>query len=391
MRIMTRTKLFSISALLVILGSLMALPTGGASGAATCPITVVVKGSTTVGPVSDTAKPAFEATRPGTTVSNHPGNPQWEGSGTGITQIRNGGANLGQSSRALTAPEYAGIYVYKFARDGMLMAVRNDAAMGFISNITSAQVKSIYESGYTGATWDDYGLGGPNVQIVMRSRITTSGTFPDFIALFGINSGLEATTAANLQTATGLLRMQESLDMAQYAAGNDYAISYTSLANVDVPNIKILTVDGVAGTFATVASGAYPKLRTLHYMTRENTGSATGTLRIDDSATVLADDELNYLFSATGQGLVQTVGFVPLFPGGTVTPPVPDWDVNMDGVTDVADLGSITARWFQSSPAPGCQGWIRADANNNGSVTLGDIGTVIGHWGNAGFTAPIYP
>jgi phosphate transport system substrate-binding protein len=394
MRILTHKKLFSFCALLVILGSLMALPLGGASGntgSAGCPIDMKIKGSTTVGPVSDAAKPAFQATRPGTTQDNHPGDPDWEGSGVGIAQIRAGTVNVGQSSRPLNAAEYAGIYVYKFARDGMLMAVHNTPAMSFISNITSAQVKSIYESGYTGATWDDYGLGGPNVQIVMRSRITVSGTQPDFLSLFGISSSLEATTQNNLFTATGLDRMQESADMANYAANNDYAISYTSLANVNVPGIKILTVDGVAGNKTTVSNGTYPKLRTLHYMTRENADTATGTLRIDDSATVLGDDFTNYMFSAAGQALIDTVGFVPLFPGGTAQPLVPDWDVNMDGATSLSDLGAITAKWFQTSPAPGCQGWIRADANNNGSVTLGDIGVVIGKWGNPGFAPPTYP
>jgi phosphate transport system substrate-binding protein len=372
-----------------MLGSLLVLPTGGASGAASCPITINLHGSTTVGPVSDAAKPGFEASRPGTTQSNHTGNPDWEGSGTGINDIRGnlgpGGTQVGQSSRGLSAAEYTGIYVYRFAKDGMVMAVQNSAPMAFISNITSAQVKSIYEGGYTGETWDDFGLGGPaGQQIIMRARITSSGTFPDFISLFGINSGLEATTITN----SGLPRLQESVDMANAAAAAPYVISYTSLANLDVPNLKALQVDGVAPSQTSVANGTYPKLRTLHYMTRENASSPTGTLRIDDSGAVLGDDYINYMFSAAGQNLVNVVGFVPIAPGGTATPYVPDWDVNMDGATDIGDLGAITAKWALSTT---CNGYIRADANNNNTVSLGDIGTVIGHWGNAGFAPPVYP
>ena len=92
------------------------------------------------------------------------------------------------------------------------------------------------------------------------------------------------------------------------------------------------------------------------------------------------------MFSNTGQSLVGIVGFIPV--GAAATPPIPDWDVNLDGATGLSDLGAITAKWNQSSA---CNGWIRADANNNGTVSLGDIGTVIGHWGNPGFVPPTYP
>lgn len=381
-KLKTRLKAVSTGFLGLILLGFMVIPSGGASGVAECPIDMRVIGSTTVGPYSDLNKPIFEGIWPGTTMHNS--NP-WEGSGTGINAIRNGTTNVGQSSRSLTTPESTGIYVYKIAKDGLIMAVRNSAAMSFISNITSAQVKSIWESGYTGATWDDFGLGGPNHQIVMRSRITTSGTHPDFISAnpgYNISSGLEALTINN----SGLPRLQESEDMANAAAATDYVIAYTSLANLDVPNIKILSVDGVAGNHTTVQNGVYPHIRILHYMTRENTTSATGTLRIDDSKTVRADDYINYVFSAPGQAGVDDIGFVDV--GAAASPPIPDWDINMDGSTSLGDLGAITAKWGQSNT---CQGWIRADANNNGSVSLGDIGIVTGKWGNQGFVAPVYP
>jgi hypothetical protein len=120
-------------------------------------------------------------------------------------------------------------------------------------------------------------------------------------------------------------------------------------------------------------------------MTRENAASSTGTLRIDDSDTVGGDDFVNYMEGVAGQNLVGVVGFVPFTPGGSVTPPVPDWDVNMDGATDIGDLGAITAKWALSTA---CNGWIRADENNNGTVSLGDIGGVIQHWGTLGFVPP---
>src|ERR1700674_742122 len=153
MQFLTHKKLLSACALLVMLSGLIMLPTGGAvstaSGAATCPVTVRIKGSTTVGPMTDAAKTAFESLWPGTTQANHPGDPAWEGSGAGINAIRSGDVNVGQSSRSLTAAEYTGLYVYKVAKDQMVIATfGNDtshggnSSMDFITGVTTAQVKN---------------------------------------------------------------------------------------------------------------------------------------------------------------------------------------------------------------------------------------------------------
>lgn len=383
-----QARLVSLGLLGAILLSLTAWPSSGAVGVAECPISFRVIGSTTVAPISDALKPQIEALYPGTTQVNS--NP-WEGSGTGISAIRSGAANIGQSSRSLSVAEATGIYVYRIARDGMVMAVRNSGNMGFISNITTAQVRAIYESGDDApadgtadalALWSDFGLGGPATQITMRARITSSGTWPDFMSLFGVNTGREATTIA----ATGLARMQESEDMALAAAANDFVIAYTSIANLGVPNLKALQVDGVTPNITTVSNGSYPKLRTLHYMLRENAATATGTLRIDSSKAVRSDDYINYVFGPQGQNAILAAGFVPL--GAASSQAIADWDIDMSGSTGLSDLGAITQKWGQSSS---CNGWIRADANNSANVSLGDIGVVTGKWGNPGFSAPVYP
>jgi hypothetical protein len=50
-------------------------------------------------------------------------------------------------------------------------------------------------------------------------------------------------------------------------------------------------------------------------------------------------------------------------------------------------LGAISRKWGLTTA---CKGWIRADANNNATVSLGDIGVVTSHWGQTGFVAPEY-
>ncbi len=385
-----QARLVSLGLLGAILLSLTAWPSSGAVGVAECPISVRVIGSTTVGPIADQIKPQYESLFTNTTQVN---SAPWEGSGTGISAIRSGAANVGMSSRPLSPTEAAGLYVYKIASDGFVMGVRNSANMSFIGNITTTQVRAIWESGDDApsdgvqdalATWADFGLGGPATQITPRSRITSSGSHPDFIsaAQFAINSGREALTVA----ATGLPRLQESHDMAVAAAATDYTIAYTSIANLDVPNLKALTLDNTTANPTTVGNGSYSKIRQLNMMVRENAATPTGTLRIDDSKTVHADDFINNIFGPQGQNAIVATGFVPL--GAASSQAIPDWDINMDGSTSLGDLGAITSKWGQSTA---CTGWIRADANNSGNVSLGDIGVVTGKWGNPGFAAPVYP
>jgi hypothetical protein len=85
--------------------------------------------------------------------------------------------------------------------------------------------------------------------------------------------------------------------------------------------------------------------------------------------------------SAAGQGSVANVGFVQVAPFVAI----PNYDVNLDGVVSLPDLGQVTGHWGQSNAVPG---WIRADANNDGTIALGDIGQITGHWGATGFVAP---
>ncbi len=65
--------------------------------------------------------------------------------------------------------------------------------------------------------------------------------------------------------------------------------------------------------------------------------------------------------------------------------PSPTTTFNLDGAIGLGDLGNIIGRWGQTSS---CSGWIRADVNNDGAVGLADIGKVTAHWGQAGFISP---
>jgi phosphate transport system substrate-binding protein len=362
--------LFLLGAVLVGL----ALPLSGTSAVAECPITLRVRGSTTVFPITAGSEAGFEATRPGTDAQLAS-----IGSGNGLNELISTGPTdpsvneVAPSSRPLNAGELAKAYDFSIGKDGFVIAVKNSIEMDFLTNITKIQVEDIYEGDID--FWDEGGLGGPHVAIVPRARITGSGSQPDFLSSFAVDSALESATIA----ATGLPRLTESSDMAAAAAASPYVIAYTSLANLDQAGMKVLSLNGVTPSIATVSGNTYPAPRELHLAVLK----IAEMNRIDSSKHVLADDFINYALSSAGQAVVAAQGFVPVTV--PLIQPIPDWDVNMNGSTSLSDLGAVTSKWGQSSA---CKGYIRADVNNSNNVSLGDIGGVTSKWGNPGFAPP---
>jgi phosphate transport system substrate-binding protein len=348
-----------------------------------CPIALKAEGSTTVFPITRASEAPYESLfGPGTDIQLAS-----IGSTNGINLLTAGQVEVAPSSRPLSAGEASGKYVFKVALDAFVIAVKNDPQMSFLDNgITVPQIVQIYTAGagINGLYWDQLSPpipGAPHRLIVPRARITGSGSQPDFLSKFGISAAAEAATI----DATGLPRQVESSDMAAVAAANLDHISYTSLANLLTPGMKIVKLsDGVGGfiepTTETVINQTYPRRRELFLAMRDNAVNP----RIDNSNFVRADDFINFVRSAAGTTIVAGTGFVSINPGAR--PPVPDWDVNMDGNTSLGDLGAVSSKWSQQST---CKGWIRADVNNSSNVSLADIGGVTSKWGQPGFQCAV--
>jgi len=98
--------------------------------------TVVVLGSTSVAPVMEHLKEAYEAMNPGVTIEV-----QSAGSSAGINAARDGLADIGMSSRELTNAELAVLASIPMAFDGVAVIVHNDNP---ISTLTIEQVRQIF-------------------------------------------------------------------------------------------------------------------------------------------------------------------------------------------------------------------------------------------------------
>ncbi len=378
-----RTLSAMVGSAVLVAGTLVVAAPGMVAAAGQCPITINEQGSTTVYPALIAAQAGFQAST-GCTI-NIVGN----GSGAGLTALLAGQVNIAASSRPLNAgTEQNNLYAWQIGGDAMVLAVQNSSAMSAISSISVNQVQGIYQGTIT--NWNQINGSYPSMPIVPRSRTTVSGSYSDQLRLFGINTGLEATTITN----TGLPRLATSQDEADAACNNAGQVVYTSLANLLTFGpagsgcLKALslaagsTSNFVAPSVTSVQNGTYPAPRQL-FLAMQKWAVLGGTATTDTSANVKAMDLVNYMLSTAGQTTVAQVGFVNA--AVPAAQPVLDYDVNLDGAISLGDLGNITGRWGQTSP---CNGWIRADVNNDGGVGLADIGRVTAHWGQVGFVAP---
>lgn len=209
--------------------------------------TITESGSTTVQPLAEQLRDAFQIKYPKVTVTIQGG-----GTAVGIKAAQDGTVDIGAASRALTDAEKATLVDTVIARDGIAIIV--NPTQKNITNLTKAQVKDIFSGKIT--NWKD--LGGDNKAIVLVSREEGSGTRAAFQDLILGKDVLIADTAI-LQSSNGAIRTT--------VASNPYAIAYLSFGYID-NTVKALSLEGVAATIDNARNGTYPAVRPLLFLTK---------------------------------------------------------------------------------------------------------------------------
>ena len=244
-----------------------------------------INGSTTVLPIAQKAAEAFMKIHPDVNVSVSGG-----GSGNGIKALIDGTTDVADSSRFIAEKEVAlavekGVYPVPFgvAYDCIIPVVHPSNP---VKNLTIAQLKAIYMGKIK--NWKE--VGGPDKEIVIISRDTSSGTYEVWEEK--IMNKERVSPAALLQASNGAV--------AQVVSKNTYALGYVGLSYLN-KDLKAVTVDGVKGSAENALSGSYPLSRVLYMFTK---GWPTGmTLQF-----------INFMIHpAKGQKLVAETGYVPLY------------------------------------------------------------------------------
>ena len=245
---------------------------------------LVINGSTTVLPIAQKVSEVYMKENPGVSISI-----SGTGSGDGIKALIDGTTDIANSSRFIKESEV------KMAIENGVLPVPHKVALDSIvpvvhptntvKDLTLKQLKGIYTGQFT--NWNQ--VGGPNKEIVVVSRDTSSGTYEVWHEK--VLEKDRVTPKASLLASNGAVMTA--------VAQNPNAIGYIGLGYVN-KEVKPIMVNGVVASVATTISGKYAVARELFMFTE---GWPTG----------VAADFLNFVVSPKGQKLVEEVKYVPIY------------------------------------------------------------------------------
>jgi phosphate transport system substrate-binding protein len=246
---------------------------------------LVIKGSDTLGAklVPQLAE-QFKAQTPGTTVDIAA-----EGSTTGIAAIIDGTAQIGMSSRRakpteISAATAKGVNMKPtiVAYDGLGVIVN---AANPIKGLTKKQVEQIF----TGEITDWSAVGGGGGKISVYTRNTSSGTYSDWKEL----------AMKKRDYAPGSQKMAGHEQIAAEVGKNPNGVGYVGLAYMKASGIKVVPIEGQMPSQKAVIDKTWPYARPTFYYTNGEPGG-------------VARQFVEFTLSATGQKIVDRVGFVPV-------------------------------------------------------------------------------
>lgn len=239
--------------------------------------TVATDGSTSMQKVIGSLKETFEADHKGITVTYNP-----TGSGTGITAVAEGRCDIGLSSRDLKEEEKAkGLVGTVLAYDGIAIIINPENPVSDLDLETIARI-------YTGEITNWKELNGPDAEIVRIGREGGSGTRDGFESITGTKDQCKLHQEL---TSTG--------DVITTVAGNPAAIGYASLASVK-DTVKVLKVNGVTPSEATIKDGSYLVQRNFVLVTKADTPLSAA-----------AQTFFDYIISSEASEVIANAGAVP--------------------------------------------------------------------------------
>ena len=251
---------------------------------------LTVKGSDTMVHLVSTWAEAFMETHEGYNVSVTGG-----GSGTGIAALLNGTTDICAASRTmkekeLIQAEQKGIIPIEFvvARDGIAVVVNPENP---VSELTLEQLAKIFTGAYT--NWSQ--VGGPDENIMILSRESSSGTYVFFQE--HVLKKKDYSQKARLMPATSAIIQSVSADK--------WSIGYVGLGYAVEAGDKVKMVaaksdeeaKAILPSEGTVKSGEYSIARPLHLYTG---GVPEGLTRMF----------IDFALSTEGQKIVKETGYI---------------------------------------------------------------------------------
>lgn len=249
---------------------------------------IMVKGSDTVLPLTQKEAEVYMKKNAGKSITVVGG-----GSGVGIAALIDNSADLAMSSRKIKMDEK--MKLQDAGRAFKEVIVANDALSVIVNpaNKVSKLTREQLEGIFTGKIKNWKEVGGDDLQIVVYSRETSSGTY-EFFKEHVMNRKNYASSVLNMP-ATGAI--------IQSVSQTKGAIGYVGLAYVtkEVKDVAV-SYDGktfVQSSLESAKNKTYPIVRPLYYYYATSKEAAIKPF-------------LTFVLSEEGQKIVSEVGYIPL-------------------------------------------------------------------------------
>ncbi|MBD3182213.1 phosphate ABC transporter substrate-binding protein PstS family protein [Candidatus Poribacteria bacterium] len=245
---------------------------------------LIINGSTTVLPIAQKVAEVYMKMYPEVSISV-----SGTGSGDGIKALIDGTTDIANASRFIKGSEINkaienGVFpvAHRVALDSIVPVIHPSNT---VNDLTMGQLKDIYTGKIT--NWKE--VGGPDKEIVVISRDTSSGTYEVWHSL--VLEKERVTNKASLLASNGAV--------ATAIANNEHAVGYIGLGYLN-KEVKMIDVNGVTPDAETTRNGKYPIARDLFMFTE---GWPRGEIM----------NFINFLVSPKGQKVVGEVKYVPIY------------------------------------------------------------------------------
>lgn len=223
---------------------------------------VTVSGSSALLPLAKDAASKFKEKNPGVSITLNGG-----GSGTGLKQVAEGSVDIGNSdveaAKKLPKDKAASLVDHKVAVMTVATVVHKDVASS-VKSLSKAQLQDIF----TGKVKNWKEVGGPDEEIILVTRPSTSGTRALFTEL--AMDGKEEASNKSLET-------DDSGTLIQSISQTKGAIGYVALPYLaGKSEVVALGIDGVMPTLENTYNGTYPVYGYEHMYTK---GEAKGAVK----------------------------------------------------------------------------------------------------------------
>ncbi len=224
---------------------------------------ITAAGSSALKPLADDAAAAFVEMYPDVSITIDAG-----GSGEGLKQVAEGTVTIGNSdvyaNEKLDETQAAELVDHQVCVVTMATIVNPDVVEAGVTNLTKDQLISIF----TGETTNWSEVGGPDEDIILVTRPTSSGTRATF-QKYALDGAEEASNAAMETDDSGVLL--------QNVKDTKGAIGYVALSYLtgDDTGVETLAIDGVEPTLENTYNGTYPVWAFEHMYTKGDPDEVT--------------------------------------------------------------------------------------------------------------------